>query len=468
MAAYPALRRDPLSPDPEFSRRNPGVWVGGPIQRDRLFFFTNYEYTSQEGVVSFQPNLASASGLAGVFPNPYRGHLFSTRLDWTLTNKHTMFGRFSHDQNSGFGPSGAAVAAVELAAQRQPVGADGRRPHLRVQADAAQRLPLQLHLLAEPQPVRRRSDVRRLHRPRLPAAEHQRHERHGRQHLERDAGPRSVSLHVRRHDDVAERRASLPLRHRDRVRARHRLLGLLRSGVHVRVLARVHADARDSGRDAGGAVPDPADDDPHRSGSAEPAVRRRRRRRGRSGAAAAVQRRQGQGEQPLPLLRAGHLEGEAALHAQLRPGLELREHAGQSRSRQAGLSGAALRQRPEPDEEQLQQLVAVVRLRVDPRRREQDGRARRRGTLLGNRAAVAAVAGARGDRPDRQWPPAGPAHQLRQHLPRHHQSQHRRARPGRRGAAGERTGDQPDDRPVHADLQRSRSARCRRSSRRPI
>ena len=72
MAAYPALRRDPLNPDPEFSRSNPGLWVGGPIRRDRLFYFSNYEYTSQEGVVSFQPNLASASGLAGVFPNPYR------------------------------------------------------------------------------------------------------------------------------------------------------------------------------------------------------------------------------------------------------------------------------------------------------------------------------------------------------------------------------------------------------------
>jgi hypothetical protein len=109
LAAYPALQRDPLSPDPDFSRRNPGVWVGGPLQRDRLFYFSNYEFTSQEGVVSFQPNLASASGLAGVFPNPYRGHLFSTRLDWSPRNNHTMFGRFSHDQNNGFGPSGTAV-----------------------------------------------------------------------------------------------------------------------------------------------------------------------------------------------------------------------------------------------------------------------------------------------------------------------------------------------------------------------
>lgn len=109
MAANPALRPDPLNPNPEFSRRNPGVWLGGPIRKDRLFFFGNYEHTDQEGVVSFQPNLASASALGGVFPNPYSGHLISTRLDWRATDNHTAFVRYSHDKNSGFGPSGAAA-----------------------------------------------------------------------------------------------------------------------------------------------------------------------------------------------------------------------------------------------------------------------------------------------------------------------------------------------------------------------
>ena len=108
MAAYPALRRDPLNPSPEFARRNPGAWVGGPIQRDKLFFFANYEHTDQESVVSYQPNLASASSLGGVFPNPYSGHLMSGRVDWRASDNHTVFVRYSHDKNSGFGPSGAA------------------------------------------------------------------------------------------------------------------------------------------------------------------------------------------------------------------------------------------------------------------------------------------------------------------------------------------------------------------------
>jgi len=109
MAAYPGLRRDPLTPNPEFARRNPGAWVGGPIKRDSLFFFGNYEHTDQESVVSYQPNLPSASALGGVFANPYSGHLISTRADWRASNNHTAFVRYSHDKNSGFGPQGNPV-----------------------------------------------------------------------------------------------------------------------------------------------------------------------------------------------------------------------------------------------------------------------------------------------------------------------------------------------------------------------
>ncbi|MBX3279110.1 MAG: TonB-dependent receptor [Acidobacteria bacterium] len=109
MAAYPALQRNPLNPEPFFARRNPGVWVSGPVIKDRLFFFANYEYTNQASVVTYQPNLPSAAGLTGNFANPYSGHLFSTRIDWKVTDKHSAFLRYSHDQNKGFGPSGGAA-----------------------------------------------------------------------------------------------------------------------------------------------------------------------------------------------------------------------------------------------------------------------------------------------------------------------------------------------------------------------
>ncbi len=106
MAAYPALARNPVNPDPFFVRRNPGVWVGGPIVKDRLFFFSNYEYQNQTQVFAVQPNQPSVAPLFGVYPSPYSGHLFSTRVDWKATDKHSLFLRYSHDQNKGFGPNG--------------------------------------------------------------------------------------------------------------------------------------------------------------------------------------------------------------------------------------------------------------------------------------------------------------------------------------------------------------------------
>jgi carboxypeptidase family protein len=105
MAAYPGLKRDPISPDPFFARRNPGFALGGPIVKNRLFFFTNYEYTNQTQVFTVQPDLPSIRGLAGNFPSPYSGHLFSLRFDFKLSDRHNLFARYSHDQNKGFGPA---------------------------------------------------------------------------------------------------------------------------------------------------------------------------------------------------------------------------------------------------------------------------------------------------------------------------------------------------------------------------
>lgn len=125
MSAYPGLKRvcveSPTSPaclsadsrkrveDPFFARSNPGFWFGGPIKRNRAYFFTNYEYTKQTQAFVVQPNVPSLAGLAGNFSSPYSGHLFSVKVDVKLSEKHNLFGRFSTDKNQGFGPSGGAT-----------------------------------------------------------------------------------------------------------------------------------------------------------------------------------------------------------------------------------------------------------------------------------------------------------------------------------------------------------------------
>jgi hypothetical protein len=105
MSAYPGLNRNPFALDPFFARRNPGFSVGGPIKKDRLFFFFNYEYMNQTQAVTVQPDLPSVGGLATNFGSPYKSKTFSARFDYQITLKHLLFVRYSHDGNLGFGPS---------------------------------------------------------------------------------------------------------------------------------------------------------------------------------------------------------------------------------------------------------------------------------------------------------------------------------------------------------------------------
>jgi hypothetical protein len=108
MAAYPALRRNVLAPDPFFARRNPGFWVGGPIKKDKLFFFFNLENINQTQVFVVQPNVASVAGLQDIYGSPYTGKTLSARFDYNLNQKNQLFARYSHDGNNGFGPNGGA------------------------------------------------------------------------------------------------------------------------------------------------------------------------------------------------------------------------------------------------------------------------------------------------------------------------------------------------------------------------
>lgn len=128
IAAFPGLRRpcDPLAGglsnpvclsgdrsaisklnNPFFARRNPGFWVGGPIIKDKAFFFFNLEHQNQVQALTVQPDIPSAAGLANSYASPYLSTTLSTRFDYHLTSKHSLFARYSHDGNSGFGYSSA-------------------------------------------------------------------------------------------------------------------------------------------------------------------------------------------------------------------------------------------------------------------------------------------------------------------------------------------------------------------------
>ncbi|HEV8483950.1 MAG TPA: carboxypeptidase regulatory-like domain-containing protein [Blastocatellia bacterium] len=107
--AYPSLKRNTITEDPFFARRQSGFSIGGPIKKDKVFFFGNFEYTNQFGVYVVQPDLPSVAGFGTLAPAPYRGKTFGFRIDDRLNEKHSGFIRYSHDGNTNAGPFGIPV-----------------------------------------------------------------------------------------------------------------------------------------------------------------------------------------------------------------------------------------------------------------------------------------------------------------------------------------------------------------------
>ena len=109
MAAYPGLKRVALNPNPFFARRNPGFWLSGPVIKQKLFFFANYEHMNQAQAVTFQPDIASAAPLTAIVTSPFTQTVASARFDYRLSEKHNAFLRYSHDNNQSYGAPSATT-----------------------------------------------------------------------------------------------------------------------------------------------------------------------------------------------------------------------------------------------------------------------------------------------------------------------------------------------------------------------
>jgi hypothetical protein len=85
MAAYPVLDRNPIDPSPFFARRQSGAWIGGPVKKDKLFFFSSIEHNNQEGVFAPLPTDPLFRSFATVAGSPYVGTEETERIDYRIT-----------------------------------------------------------------------------------------------------------------------------------------------------------------------------------------------------------------------------------------------------------------------------------------------------------------------------------------------------------------------------------------------
>jgi hypothetical protein len=106
LAAYPGFRRDPRNPDPFFARRQSGVNAGGPLKKDRLFWFSNFEYNNQMSVFTLAHTQAAFFPFDHIGQSPFTGKLFNTRIDYAASARHTAFLRYSQDNNNNFSSTG--------------------------------------------------------------------------------------------------------------------------------------------------------------------------------------------------------------------------------------------------------------------------------------------------------------------------------------------------------------------------
>ena len=107
IAAYPALQRDPDNPNPSFRRQQFGGVMGGPLRRDRAFYFGNWERNDQAAVGSTTVLAPDFAHLTRVTASPFLGDLFSARVDGRIGTAHRAFVRYSHDASDAFGSANA-------------------------------------------------------------------------------------------------------------------------------------------------------------------------------------------------------------------------------------------------------------------------------------------------------------------------------------------------------------------------
>jgi outer membrane receptor protein involved in Fe transport len=105
--------------DPPFDREQYSFGVGGPIAKDKAFFFASVEYRNQDGAVLVGArDLATRTIRRGFADAPLNDLLSTERVDWSLTDKDRLTFRYSLQKEDDVAAS-SLIRAIGSASQRQ-------------------------------------------------------------------------------------------------------------------------------------------------------------------------------------------------------------------------------------------------------------------------------------------------------------------------------------------------------------
>jgi len=138
--AYDARTKSLGQPKPPERRQQFGGSVGGPIKKDKVFFFGNYDQQKRNFPGFVFPNVAFTSvtctapgcgatidflnTLTGEFPRSGNNYVFLTKVDWLISQNHTLTGSYNFQKwNSPNGIQTQTVITVSPSAN----GTDGVR-----------------------------------------------------------------------------------------------------------------------------------------------------------------------------------------------------------------------------------------------------------------------------------------------------------------------------------------------------
>jgi carboxypeptidase family protein/TonB-dependent receptor-like protein len=87
-----ALTKVDGCPRVPFHRKEGGFTLGGPFIKDKLFWFGSWELSRQAVPLILTPSTGPIA-----VQQPINNHLWSTKLDWKINNKHAFSARFNQD-----------------------------------------------------------------------------------------------------------------------------------------------------------------------------------------------------------------------------------------------------------------------------------------------------------------------------------------------------------------------------------